>query len=157
MKIDWKDKEIVLQLVRRSKSFADVLRNAGLSLAGANTTTANKWIRFHEIDTSHFESRYERARQHSLMRKRLPEEIFCKDSVVSQVILRREYRKLPDIPYACSCGNSGEWNGMSLTLQLDHINGANKDNRKENLRWLCPNCHSQTSTYAGKNCRTVVG
>ena len=50
-----------------------------------------------------------------------------------------------------NCGNIGEWNGQSLTLQIDHINGINNDNRKENLRWLCPNCHSQTSTYTGKN------
>lgn len=38
-----------------------------------------------------------------------------------------------------------------ITLQLDHINGINNDNRVENLRFLCPNCHSQTSTYTGKN------
>jgi hypothetical protein len=43
------------------------------------------------------------------------------------------------------------WCGKPITLQLDHINGNNKDNRFENLRVLCPNCHSQTDTYAGKN------
>lgn len=36
-------------------------------------------------------------------------------------------------------------------LQLDHINSVYNDNRIENLRWLCPNCHSQTDNYAGKN------
>lgn len=41
--------------------------------------------------------------------------------------------------------------GQSLSLQLDHINGINNDHRLENLRFLCPNCHSQTNTYAGKN------
>ena len=38
-----------------------------------------------------------------------------------------------------------------MALELDHINGINNDNRLENLRWLCPNCHAITDTYAGKN------
>jgi hypothetical protein len=48
------------------------------------------------------------------------------------------------------CGIN-EWRGMPLPLQIDHINGHNKDWRLENLRILCPNCHSQTETYCGKN------
>ena len=48
------------------------------------------------------------------------------------------------------CGIT-KWNGNSLVIHLDHINGINNDNRLENLRMLCPNCHSQTSTYTGKN------
>lgn len=51
------------------------------------------------------------------------------------------------------CGFCGLWNGMPLTLHLDHINGINNDHRISNLQLLCPNCHSQTPTYAGKNKR----
>jgi HNH endonuclease len=49
------------------------------------------------------------------------------------------------------CGMGPEWNGSRLVLHLDHINGHGYDNRLENLRLLCPNCHSQTSTYCGRN------
>lgn len=58
---------------------------------------------------------------------------------------------------SCSeCGIGPEWNGKSLTLELDHINGINNDHRLENLRILCPNCHSQTSTFRGKNKKAQV-
>jgi hypothetical protein len=48
------------------------------------------------------------------------------------------------------CGLS-EWRGQPLAVQLDHSNGVRDDHRLENLRMLCPNCHSQTATYASKN------
>ncbi len=54
--------------------------------------------------------------------------------------------------YRCIlCRNNGEYNGMKLTLQLDHINGDASDHSNGNLRLLCPNCHSQTDTFGNKN------
>lgn len=55
------------------------------------------------------------------------------------------------LPYKCSECSITEWNGKTLALHLDHVNGIHNDNRLENLRFLCPNCHSQTPTYCGKN------
>jgi 5-methylcytosine-specific restriction endonuclease McrA len=55
------------------------------------------------------------------------------------------------IAYRChECGLT-EWRGRALALVLDHVNGLNDDHRLENLRLLCPNCHSQTPTFAGRN------
>ena len=50
-----------------------------------------------------------------------------------------------------SCGLENSWNGKSIVMELDHINGVNNDHRKSNLRLLCPNCHSLTKTYKGAN------
>lgn len=66
--------------------------------------------------------------------------------------LRTQLIKHNIIPYKCAeCGNNGIWNDKPLALDLDHINGINNDDRIENLRFLCPNCHRQTDSYAGKN------
>ena len=50
-----------------------------------------------------------------------------------------------------SCGIGENWNGKDLVLELDHIDGNNTNNSLENLRILCPNCHSQTPTFRGRN------
>lgn len=54
------------------------------------------------------------------------------------------------------CGQYPEWNGKSLVLQIDHKNGNRKDNRLENLRIICPNCHTQTDTFSCKRSRARV-
>jgi 5-methylcytosine-specific restriction endonuclease McrA len=55
--------------------------------------------------------------------------------------------------YCCSQCGIFEWLGRPLALQIDHINGIHNDWRVENLRMLCPNCHSQTPTFAGRNAK----
>ena len=56
----------------------------------------------------------------------------------------------------CSRCSLTEWLDAPISLQLHHLNGKNKDNRLENLQLLCPNCHSQTETYSGKNAAKYV-
>jgi 5-methylcytosine-specific restriction endonuclease McrA len=54
----------------------------------------------------------------------------------------------------CALCGLRDWKGRALSLHLDHINGKKNDHRLENLRMLCPNCHSQTETYGGRNKRS---
>ena len=58
---------------------------------------------------------------------------------------------------ACQTCGITEHNGMPIKCQVDHINGDSTNNRLDNLRLLCPNCHSQTHTFAGRNKGKNVG
>lgn len=62
-------------------------------------------------------------------------------------LIKRGLKK--EICERCGLGNS--WNKLSITLQVHHRDGDNKNNHIDNIEILCPNCHSQTRTYCGRN------
>lgn len=92
---------------------------------------------------------------HNFSKKRTLEELLVLhiDTKAPQSAkLSQRLRAENHFEYVCQvCFLNPEWNGLPLVLHLDHINGNPADCRVENLRFLCPNCHSQTDTYAGKN------
>ena len=77
--------------------------------------------------------------------------IFTENSLYSNELVKGRIVKDNLLEYKCSKCGIDNWCGETLILDLDHINGDNRDNRLENLRYLCPNCHSQTDTYKGRN------
>jgi 5-methylcytosine-specific restriction endonuclease McrA len=143
-------------IIKNSKSISEVLRKLEMRIAGGNSLTIKKYIEKYNINLEHFdidELRVKNLRKY-LDGVKIPiEEILIEGSTYNNgTHLKRRILDDKLIEYKCvDCSNIGEWNGKSITLQLDHINGINDDNRLENLRFMCPNCHSQTETYAGKN------
>jgi Zn finger protein HypA/HybF involved in hydrogenase expression len=79
------------------------------------------------------------------------EEIFVENSKYSTEMVKQRIVKDELLVYKCSKCSLSSWQEETIVLDLDHINGNNRDNRLENLRYLCPNCHSQTDTYKGRN------
>jgi len=83
------------------------------------------------------------------------EEILIENSLYkNNESLKKRLLKEGLLEYKCNKCNISEWNGFYISLHLEHKNGTHNDNRLENLELLCPNCHSQTKTYAGKNIKT---
>ena len=141
-------------LTASSTSFADLLRKIGYSSYSSNHYVAlRKRLSELGIVCSHFSQGIVLSKRRKRMT--LTEangSIFIENSEVHQRTVRKYVKSYSLIPYVCSsCSHKGDWNGCPLVLQLDHINGKNKDNRISNLRWLCPNCHSQTATWGVKN------
>ncbi len=98
------------------------------------------------IDISHFKPTSSRPRS--------IEEVLVKGDKRDNAMVRRVLLQNELLPYVCHvCGLEAVWAGKGLVLQLDHINGDGCDNRLENLRFLCPNCHTQTETFTGKNAK----
>lgn len=133
-------------LVADSYSIRELQRKMGYTSVGANYQTIWRRIKKYGISTSHFKPV---ARDNI---KRTVENVFCKDSTASQHALRQWYIKGQYTEYKCAiCGLPPIWNNQILSLTLDHINGCNHDNRLENLRWICPNCDRQLSTFGFKS------
>lgn len=156
-------KEWLEELCKNSYSLAEVLRKAGRKPGGGSQATLKKKIEEFNIDTSHFTGQLwnkgktkeddERIAQQSSNREKYSlEEIFIENSPVTQKVMRGYVERHNLLEYKCvKCGCDGNWQGGLISLEIDHINGDNKDNRLSNLRYLCPNCHALTDTYRGKN------
>ena len=87
-----------------------------------------------------------------LIKKKPLSEVAVENSTYSRSCLKIRLLKDLKWEYKCKeCGQGNMWNGRKLTLELDHINGINNDHRLENLRFLCPNCHSTMPTNKGSN------
>lgn len=142
-------KEKLINAVNKSDCKSDVLRELNIKLNSGNFQTLDKKLREFGIDDSKLV--YDYSRGNKWKPKIGDHEIFKENSTYRSGALKRKIIKNGLIPYKCQkCGIINEWLGEEIVLHLDHINGINNDNRIDNLRFLCPNCHSQTSTYCRK-------
>ena len=147
------DEAMLRTEIPKCRSIAEVVRALGLEPTGTRHRLVREAIRRLALDTSHFAGQGHRLGTPS--DRRIPPERL--------LVFRPEqnYRQKPPmirralittgVPERCvGCGTGPEWQGRPLTLEVDHVNGDFRDNRRENLRFLCPNCHATTDNYCRK-------
>lgn len=136
------------EIISNSKSIAQAVRGLGLCVSGDQYVNFKSRIKELNIDISHFKGQYGNL----ACSTEIPiEKIFTKNNPRAGGTLKRKIIKNNLLPYSCErCSNNGLWLNEPISLQIDHKDGDNSNNELSNLRFLCPNCHTQTSTYAGK-------
>ncbi len=152
-------KEQLSKAVENSFSLRQVIKKLGLVEAGGNYEQTKKYIEFWKIDSSHFKGKAWNKGMAGIGKPLYSlKEIMIKGSLYqSHKLKNRLLKDKIKLPKCELCG----WAEVSLDgrlpLELDHINGNRRDNRLENLRILCPNCHSLQSTHRGRNMRKKDG
>ena len=144
--------EQFVELLKNSSTISEVLFKLGYSVKGNSWGFAKIRQRMSDLnlDGSVFKGKSPITKYGSL-HKVNASDILKPNCKHARSVLRRYVIKNNLIPYRCAICGCVEWQGRTLSLELDHINGINNDNRIENLRFLCPNCHSQTTTYGSRN------
>lgn len=140
--------------VKNSRSLRQTLIALGLRAEGGNYRTVRRAIDTLEIDTSHFTGQGWRKDSTRPMTPPRPlKEVLVENSEATTSHVRRRLLQEGLVEQQCAICGIREWMGKPLTIELDHVNGIHNDHRLENIRMLCPNCHSQTPTYRGRNRR----
>lgn len=142
-----------ISLIKSSLNISEVLFKLGYTVDGNSWGTSMVKRRMQDLNLTgcDFKGRGATRKVKESVERLKPEKLFVKNCKHSRRGLRAYIIRHKLLPYKCAICGIDKWNGETLSLEIDHINGVNNDNRLENLRFLCPNCHSQTSTYGARN------
>ncbi len=152
----WNISELSI-IVQSSNSIRQVIYKLGLIPAGGTYHQISKAIEEQNLDISHFKGQaWNKGLQLNSIYRIDLEKILTLDSNFQSFKLKKRLFSSGLKKAQCEeCGWAKQSDDGRIPLELDHINGIRTDNRLENLRVLCPNCHSLKPTHRGRNIHKV--
>jgi 5-methylcytosine-specific restriction endonuclease McrA len=153
------NEQLLREAALASNSLADIIRYMGLKYStkgSGNFRTLRRHLEKFSINTSHFDPNAARAKslRQNVEKIKIPLTDILSGTVTynggSNFLKGRLYREGVKTPKCEECGLGDNWNEKPIVHQLDHVDGDSGNNKLENLRILCPNCHSQTVTFSRK-------
>ena len=148
-KLDNFTNDEIIDILNNSKSFLEAIKKFGYQ---SISTGHYKQVK-NELDNRNIEKPiYRYYGDFQKINRKTSQELFVENSKSSTGNIKKRIIGDNLLEYKCEkCGNTGQWKNEKLILQLEHKNGISNDNRVDNLEWMCPNCHSQTDTFSGRN------
>lgn len=139
-------KDEISKIVKNSTSYSEIAQKLGYKPdkigSGKVINTTKAAIRFYGIDDSHIRKLGWNKEVFNIERFKENTPLKASNSFNYLVYLKG---------YKCECCGNFEWLGKPIQLEVHHIDGDNTNNKIENLQLLCPNCHSMTENWTGRN------
>jgi len=147
------NKEELIEIVKNSMSYANVCKQIGISSVGGNFNKIKKYIKLYDINIDHFTGQgWNTGDRYKFFGKLIPLDKILKGEYPTFPTNHLRVRLIKEGIKQEKCEICGitDWNNKKISFHLDHIDGDNTNHKLDNLRILCPNCHTQTDTYGSK-------
>lgn len=151
------DRDQLVAAVQESKSLRQVVLRLGLNESGGTFLTMKRRLLDWQVDTSHFLGKG--AGRDTQPHNAVPlDDVLENKTYLRSSYLKEKLLRAGKLQHRCMGNDCGltEWRGKPLVLELDHVDGNKKNNSLDNLKLLCPNCHSQTDTWRNRKRRGGV-